>query len=69
MARDTDWAKNYVVRTGIDGRVGIYTRDYCRLAVFNANTAQLQDRLRELFDKAADASAELGKSHTQRLLK
>lgn len=46
------WGK-YEIRTGKDGKPGIYTRDYnCRMATFNANTYALQQSLKELFDGA-----------------
>jgi hypothetical protein len=49
------WAP-YEIRTGEDGKIGIYTRDYnCRLATFNANTHVLQQDLARLFDRSYKA--------------
>lgn len=50
--------ESYEIRTGGDGKVGIYTRDYnCRLATFNANTFALQHQLELLFNRAARVAA------------
>lgn len=52
MKRKADWA-DYEVRTGSDGKPGIYLRDFnLRLATFNANTAHIQIILAELFGRA-----------------
>jgi hypothetical protein len=52
------WA-DYEIRTGNDGKIGIYTRDYnVRLATFNANTHVLQTRLKLLFDLAHKRESE-----------
>ncbi len=43
----------YQVRTGTDGKAGIYVRGYnVRLAVFNQNSEQLQQALAKVFDGA-----------------
>lgn len=53
MARPSEWWTDYEVRTGGDGKVGIYLREYnVRLATFNANTRAIQTRLKLLFDRA-----------------
>lgn len=53
MARPSEWWTDYEVRTGGDGKVGIYLREFnCRLATFNCNTTALQTRLAMLFDDA-----------------
>lgn len=50
-----DWAADYEIRVGKDGKPGIYLRDYgVRLAIFNANTYYLQRRLSRIFDNAAE---------------
>lgn len=47
------WFEGYELRRGGDGKMGIYLREYdVRLAVFNANTAELQSRLKLLFARA-----------------
>lgn len=45
-AKAEDPFADYEIRTGKDGKVGIYTKDFnCRLAVFNDNTHCLQQAL------------------------
>lgn len=44
---------DYEIRTGKDGKVGIYLRAYnMRLATFNANTHHAQTAFRALFERA-----------------
>lgn len=46
--------EDYEIRTGKDGKPGIYLRDYnVRLATFNCNTHALQVKLDLLFNRAA----------------
>ena len=46
-----DFSK-YEIRTGRDGKRGIYLKAYnVRIATFNANTAKFQDALNEIFEE------------------
>lgn len=50
---DPEWFDEYEVRTGKDGKSGIYLREFnVRLATFNCNTGAIQSRLKLLFDRA-----------------
>lgn len=52
-----DFSK-YEIRTGSDGKRGIYLKAYnVRMATFNANTAQLQEALEDIFRASSALSA------------
>lgn len=48
---------DYEIRTGADGKIGIYLRAYnVRMATFNSNSRTLQALLSQLFHRAARPS-------------